>query len=195
MRIYITRLAALITLAFFLAPAYSAPVVITGINNLAIGSNNFNVVFHASASGLTFNEVFDADGDGNFTEADGSLVDHAPFFLGNAAGALEAANKVAQALTDSQATTLVGGIFRDIILVPYSAGDTPDVYYDVNGSLSSEGIAATTTTDFARNATHAWVSFELIPENNGTVSMPMPLLLVLLGFGVLLGRDKRRQTA
>ena len=81
-------------LGFLLISAFSSNAsagLVTEILGLDIGGTAYDVKFHTNKS---FNELWDADGDGVFAEGDSSEFNAAPIFWGNGAGAELAASAI-----------------------------------------------------------------------------------------------------
>lgn len=69
--------------------------IVTSFSNLQIGAKYYNVTIHTSGS---FNDIWDIDDDGIFGEGDRSMIDRAPNFWGNEAGATAATTAITIAL-------------------------------------------------------------------------------------------------
>ncbi len=111
--------AAILTVTLYSFSAHSA--FITNINNLDIGGTRYNVTFHRF---LSFDELFDADGDRAFADSDGALFNRAPTFFSNPGQAFLAASAIIAELGSVDHTvpagTLPGLGALDSFAVPIS---------------------------------------------------------------------------
>lgn len=82
---------------------------VTSITELQVGRSVYDATFHLD---LSFNDIWDVDGDGIFGEGDGSVINHAPVFWQDGPAAFLAAEAVMQSLGGVDMTSIASDGFH-----------------------------------------------------------------------------------
>jgi hypothetical protein len=182
-------------LLFIAAISQVSAAIVTSISNLQIGTNYYDVTIHSEPG--SFNDIWDIDGDGVFGEGDGSLINRAPMFWGDSAGAQAAAQAVTNALGSNDAWSSYG---YDGTFTPYQHLGTAGDYYitvwaDVlhqpdEDQLNGEGSVPANDV-LGGSRAYAYVSYEKV----GTVPLPAAVWLflsALTGLGLISKRKNSK---
>jgi len=181
-RIFITAL------LFLAVISQVSAAIVTSISHLQIGSSYYDVTIHSDLG--SFNVIWDIDGDGIFGENDGSLINRAPMFWGDYAGAQAAAQAVTNALGSDDTWNSYG---YDGTFTPYqhlgTAGDfyvtvwADVLYLPSEDQLNGEGSVPANDV-LGGSRAYAYVSYERV----GTVPLPAAVWLflsALTGLGLI----------
>ena len=189
-------------------PGSTQAALISTLENIDIEGVLYNITFHTDPGFRTFNQIWDADGDGIFGGST-SLFDAAPTFWGNESGARSAATAIMAALGTGDWTidqSVAGGGVApfaqfDGFLVPFSGTSGAltltgglDSIRSINDTDVTLGTDVLTSTGSALilgdsqdniNGGQPYASFTV------AVPAPAPLVLMLLA-GALRWRLNRR---
>ena len=131
----IQAVCAFLVLAALVSPARAALLTydptntyVTSISGLSVDGALYDTTFHLN---LSFNELWDADGDGIFGEGDGSVINHAPVFWGSPAHGHAAAVAIMDVLGSTEMTSSSG----DAFLLPTGFDVTTPGYVNVIGDV------------------------------------------------------------
>ncbi|QQE09948.1 hypothetical protein JD969_10495 [Planctomycetota bacterium] len=179
-------------------PVYFSPTSALGVNNINIIGTLYNATFHnfefGTATSYNFNQIWDPNGDGDFSD---STTGSAPTFWGNPIGATIAADKIANTL-QTHGLDIAFNVSSDAFFIPFKyADDNPaeiTAYGDVNFSTATDLVTSTdihTTGFFLPDSAlydASYVTFErvVIPE-------PTSFALLTLTSLPLLSRRTRRK--
>ncbi len=159
---------------------------VQSITDLMVGGTSYDATFH-KGSGVTFNSLWDNDGDKSFDDNDGSLFNHAPVFMGNDQLAKEATNQI-MAVLGASYTTSRTYTDLDYFYVPYSY-DPGGIWarFDSYGAKLDVDILGLLQVNPTLTYVVPYVSFQV-----SSVPIPAALWLfssALAGFGFI-GRKK-----
>jgi len=175
-------------IVFIMSSGNALATAVSGLSNLDIAGTSYDVTFHVSSTGFSFNSLFDPNGDGDFTD---STIGHAPVFWGDMTTANIAANAIISALgsTDTIAgigSTLANG--SDAFLVPFArvVGSTGLIFQAARDDLFSPGAdnqfgAAFSVDQVFGTSTSVYALATFAPS----ASVPEPATLMLLMVGLI----------
>lgn len=156
---------------------------VTSISGLNVDGAVYDATFHLN---MTFNQIWDSDGDRVFGDADGSLIDHGPMFWDDQPTSSDAAFEIMGLLGSTEQTSPNGDSF--FFAINYSPFN-PDQVFAIGdadyrlGSLVHDQMRTyyvdlNALPDSTSYLYGAWVSYEV-------AAVPLPAAFWLLGSALI----------
>lgn len=186
----------------FLAVQGPKAAVITTLE-IEVNGNQLLATFNDFSVPMSFNSIWDDNGDGDFTN-DTSGFNFVPYFWYDTYGALDAAEKLLLALGHENSTDASNHFSSvippyDYFIVPTQGADfgvhSTDFMnvHETYGALNSDAVIFAPDSRSTNKTSYIpWVTFSEIGDSMG-VSIPNGVHLLLVGLLVLAGRRMTRR--
>ena len=171
-------------------------ILVTSLSNLNIGGTFYNATFH---DGKPFDDLFDADNNAVFNDADGSMFDRDPTFWKNPTLALAAANTIAAALGSDDHTSTSSGptgiVLSDEFFVPFEIISTSPVIHNFQGAGDENTALSVESVVGSEFIGQSQVDAPIVTFQRVSTTVPLPSTLALTGLvlGIMgfMGRRRR----
>ncbi len=171
-------------------------VLVTSLSNLNIGGTLYNAAFH---DGKPFDDLFDADNNAVFDDADGSMFNRAPTFWNNPTLALAAANTIAAALGSDDHTSMSSGptgiVLSDGFFVPFDIISSTAFIHNFQGAADDDTTLAADIVIDNEFYGQSHVGAPIVTFQRVSTTVPLPSTLALTGLvlGIMgfIGRRRR----